>query len=222
MKINYQLLLDQEIDKIQKEGKVPTLLLHSCCGPCSSYVLEYLTKYFSVTVLYFNPNIYPAKEYQHRLAEQRKIISLLPAPHKVSIMECSYDHKEFLEASKGLEKEREGGARCTECFKLRLKKTAELAKANGFDYYTSTLTVSPHKNSQLLNKLGYEIGEDVGIPHLPSDFKKREGYKRSIELSKEYDLYRQNYCGCEFSLREAREQQARKALEKIESTGAAN
>lgn len=218
MKINYQLLCDKEIEKIQKEGKVPTLLLHSCCGPCSSYVLEYLTKYFYVTVLYFNPNIYPDEEYQHRLSEQRRIISLLPAPHRVSIMECDYNHKEFLDAAKGLEKEREGGARCTECFRLRLKTTAELAKKNNFDYYTSTLTVSPHKNSQLLNQLGEKIGKEVGIPHLPSDFKKREGYKRSIELSKEYDLYRQDYCGCEFSLREAREQQARKALEEKNQT----
>lgn len=199
-KINYQLELDNEIEKIKSQNKVPTLLLHSCCGPCSSYVLEYLSRFFKVTVLYFNPNIYPAEEYEHRLSEQRKIISLLPAEHKVGILECEYDHSEFTEAAKGLESAPEGGSRCERCFYLRLERTANEAKAHGFDYFTTTLSVSPHKNSQILNRIGEELAEKYGIKHLPADFKKREGYKRSIELSKQYDLYRQNYCGCEFSI----------------------
>lgn len=198
-KINYQLALDREIEEIKNNGRVPTLLLHSCCGPCSSYVLEYLTKYFDVTVLYFNPNIYPAEEYEHRLSEQRRIISLLPTEHSVKFLECEYDHEQFIEAAKGYEQEREGGSRCEKCFYLRLERTALEAKKHGFDYFTTTLSVSPHKNSQLLNRIGEETGEKYGVRHLPADFKKREGYKRSIELSKQYDLYRQDYCGCEFS-----------------------
>lgn len=207
MKKNYQLELDKEIESVTSAGKLPSLLLHSCCGPCSSYVLEYLSKYFSVTVLYFNPNIYPDEEYRHRLSEQRRIISLLPVQNRVSIMECGYDHAEFLSASKGLESEREGGARCEKCFRLRLERTAALAKEHGFDYFTTTLSVSPHKNDQMLNLIGEELEKQYGVRHLPADFKKREGYKRSIELSKQYGLYRQDYCGCEFSLRQAREQQ---------------
>lgn len=199
-KINYQLELDKEIEKLKSQDKVPTLLLHSCCGPCSSYVLEYLSRFFAVTVLYFNPNIYPAEEYEHRLAEQRRIISLLPAEHPVKILECSYDHGEFTEAAKGYESVPEGGSRCERCFYLRLDYTAKEAKAHNFDYFTTTLSVSPHKNSQLLNRIGEELAEKYGIKHLPADFKKREGYKRSIELSKQYELYRQNYCGCEFSI----------------------
>ncbi|MBQ2775794.1 MAG: epoxyqueuosine reductase QueH [Clostridia bacterium] len=207
MKKNYQLELDKEIEKITKSDELPSLLLHSCCGPCSSYVLEYLSKYFKVTVLYFNPNIYPEEEFLHRQSEQKRIISELPVENKVSFMESEYNYKDFLSAAKGFENEREGGARCDKCFRLRLKKTAQLAAENGFDYFTTTLSVSPHKNSQLLNLIGEELGEEYGVKHLPADFKKREGYKRSIELSKQYDLYRQNYCGCEFSLRQAQEQQ---------------
>lgn len=162
-------------------------------------MLEYLTKYFDVTVLYFNPNIYPAEEYEHRLGEQRRIISLLPTEHSVKFLECEYDHEQFIEAAKGYEQEREGGSRCEKCFYLRLERTALEAKKHGFDYFTTTLSVSPHKNSQLLNRIGEEMGEKYGVRHLPADFKKREGYKRSIELSKQYGLYRQDYCGCEFS-----------------------
>ena len=199
-KINYQLELDRELEKIKERGEVPALLLHSCCGPCSSYVLEYLTKYFDVTVLYFNPNIYPPEEYEHRLREQRRIISLLPVEHRVKMLECEYDHGQFVSAAKGFEKEREGGSRCEKCFYLRLERTAQEAKKHGFDYFTTTLSVSPHKNSQILNRIGAEMEEKYGVRHLPADFKKREGYKRSIELSKQYELYRQSYCGCEFSL----------------------
>ncbi len=207
MKKNYQLELDKEIEKITELGELPSLLLHSCCGPCSSYVLEYLSKHFMVTVLYFNPNIYPEEEYLHRLREQERIIAELPVENKVSLMESEYNYNDFLGIAKGYELEREGGARCDKCFRLRLEKTAQLAAEHGFDYYTTTLSVSPHKNSQLLNLIGEEFGEKYGVAHLPADFKKREGYKRSIELSKQYDLYRQNYCGCEFSLRQAQEQQ---------------
>ena len=180
----------------------PSLLLHSCCGPCSSYVLEVLSQHFNVTVLYFNPNIYPESEYKKRLAEQMKIIDGMPFKNPVSLMECDYDENEFLAAAEGFENEREGGARCEKCFHLRMEKTALLAKENGFDFFTTTLSVSPHKNAPLLNKIGEELSEKHGIKYLYGDFKKKEGYKRSIELSAQYDLYRQNYCGCRFSLRE--------------------
>lgn len=180
----------------------PSLLLHSCCGPCSSYVLEVLSQHFNVTVLYFNPNIYPESEYKKRLAEQIKIIEGMPFENPVHLMECDYSEDEFLAAAQGFENEREGGARCEKCFRLRMKKTALLAKENGFDFFTTTLSVSPHKNATLLNKIGEELSEKHGIKYLYGDFKKKEGYKRSIELSAQYDLYRQNYCGCRFSLRE--------------------
>ena len=176
------------------------LLLQSCCGPCSSYVLEYLTKYFSVSVLYYNPNIYPRAEYDKRLSEQRRLISLLPAENPVSIVECDYDEESFYRAAAGYETAPEGGARCEKCFRLRLMKTAQVARDMGFEYFGTTLTVSPHKNAQLINQIGQEVAKKYQIRFLPSDFKKREGYKRSITLSMKYDLYRQNYCGCIFSM----------------------
>ena len=221
MKVNYQLVLDKKIEELK--GTIPTLLLHSCCGPCSTYVLEYLSKYFKITVVYYNPNIFPQEEYEHRLREQKKVVENMPFENPVDLIFEDYQHNDFIKNIKGLENEPEGGARCTECFRFRLEKTAELAKERKYDYFTTTLSVSPHKNSQLLNELGKEIGEkygveylkdaallnriglelgrQYGVAYLPSDFKKREGYKRSIILSKEYDLYRQEYCGCEFSLR---------------------
>ena len=189
-------------EQIAALSGTPSLLLHSCCGPCSSYVLEVLSQHFNVTVLYFNPNIYPESEYQKRLAEQIKIIDDMPFKNPVSLMECDYDENEFLAAAEGFENEREGGARCEKCFRLRMEKTALLAKENGFDFFTTTLSVSPHKNAPLLNRIGEELSEKYGIKYLYGDFKKKEGYKRSIELSAQYDLYRQNYCGCRFSLRE--------------------
>ena len=189
-------------EQIAALSGTPSLLLHSCCGPCSSYVLEVLSQHFNVTVLYFNPNIYPESEYKKRLAEQMKIIDGMPFKNPVSLMECAYDENEFLAAAQGFENEREGGARCEKCFRLRMGKTALLAKENGFDFFTTTLSVSPHKNAPLLNKIGEELSEKHGIKYLYGDFKKKEGYKRSIELSAQYDLYRQNYCGCRFSLRE--------------------
>ncbi len=195
-KINYQKKMEEQILSL---NGTPSLLLHSCCGPCSSYVLEVLTQYFNVTLLYYNPNIYPESEYYKRYDEQKKIIEKMPFIHPVKIMECSYDENEFLSAARGYENEREGGSRCEKCFILRMKKTAQLAAENGFDFFTTTLSVSPHKNAPLLNKIGEELSREFSVDFLYADFKKKEGYKRSIELSKKYELYRQDYCGCRFS-----------------------
>ena len=198
MGVNYQKVLDETLASLGK--KTPTLLLHSCCGPCSSYVLEYLAKYFNITLYYFNPNIYPEEEYLKRLSEQTRLLSLIDTPNPVAFLPSEYKQARFFDAAAGLEGEREGGARCEKCFYLRLEETARKAKEGGFDYFTTTLSVSPHKNSALLNEIGGKLAEKYAIPYLYSDFKKREGYKRSIELSKLYGLYRQEYCGCKFSL----------------------
>lgn len=198
-KINFQKKMEEQISSL---SGTPSLLLHSCCGPCSSYVLEVLSKHFNVSVLYYNPNIYPESEYEKRLHEQVKIINAMPFANPVNLIPCSYDESEFLSAAEGYENEREGGSRCEKCFRLRLAKTALLAKENGFDFFTTTLSISPHKNAPLLNKIGEEFSKKYGIDYLYADFKKKEGYKRSIILSKEYELYRQDYCGCRFSLRE--------------------
>lgn len=202
-KINYQKELDKVIDKITQEGRVPKLLLHVCCAPCSSYCLEYLSKYFDITVYFYNPNISIADEYNYRLSEEKRLVSLMPFEHPVSVIEGEYLPKDYFYYVKGLENEPEGGKRCEKCFRLRLESSARYAKEHGFDYFTTTLTISPLKNAQLLNSIGVELAEKYGVPWLYSDFKKREGYKRSIVLSKEYDLYRQNYCGCVFSKRES-------------------
>lgn len=196
-KINYQIELDKIIDSIQ--GDTPSLMLHSCCAPCSSYTLEYLSKYFNITVFYYNPNISPKSEFDKRLMEQERLINSLPTENKVSLVAGKYDYNEFLDIAKGFEECREGGERCFRCYRLRLEQTAKLAKEQGFDYFCTTLSISPLKNSQKINQIGFEIAEKYGIKWLPSDFKKREGYKRSIELSHEYNLYRQNFCGCVFS-----------------------
>lgn len=198
-KVNYQRILDDTIAKQQKEGKVPRLLLHSCCAPCSSYVLEYLSEYFEITVLYYNPNISPAKEYEARVAEQERLIRELPAKHPIQFLAGEYHPEEFYTAVKGLEHCPEGGERCTVCFEMRLKEAAEAAKRGGFDYFTTTLSVSPLKDAERLNSIGKSLAEEYGISYLYSDFKKRNGYKRSVELSAQYGLYRQNYCGCVFS-----------------------
>lgn len=198
---NYQKELDAIIEENRKSGKLPTLLLHSCCAPCSSYCLEYLSRFFRVTVFYYNPNIYPESEYRHRVAEQKRLISELPAAHEIGFIEGSFDPNEFYSAVKGLENEPEGGERCFVCYRLRLQKAAEAAKERGFDYFATTLSISPLKNAAKINEIGEDIAEKYGVKHLPSDFKKRNGYKRSTELSKEYGLYRQNYCGCVFSVR---------------------
>ena len=194
MKTNYQLLTDNCIASLPPDGK-PTLLLHSCCGPCSSYVLEYLTRHFDVTILYYNPNIQPEAEYEKRLFYQREVLKHLPA----RIMECAYDGAAFEGIAAGYENAPEGGERCTRCFLLRLEETAKRAAAGGFDYYCTTLTVSPHKDAERINRIGAELGRRWGVRWLPSDFKKRDGYLRSIRLAQEYGLYRQDWCGCEYS-----------------------
>ena len=198
---NYQKELDKVIDGLVKEERVPRLLLHSCCAPCSSYVLEYLSQYFEITILFYNPNIYPPEEYQARVHEEERLISEMPFKHPVQMISGTYDPDVYYAAVKGLEKEPEGGARCEKCFELRLSEAAREAKKGGFDYFTTTLTISPLKSAPKLNAIGERIGEEMGVAYLPSDFKKRNGYKRSVELSEEYGLYRQNYCGCVYSIR---------------------
>lgn len=202
-KVNYQRVLEDTIARQQKEGKVPKLLLHSCCAPCSSYVLEYLSQYFEITVLYYNPNISPETEYRARVAEQERLIRELPTKHSVTFMEGEYHPEQFYGAVKGLEDCPEGGERCTICFEMRLREAAQTAKNGGFDYFTTTLSISPLKNAEKLNSIGASLAQEYGIAYLHSDFKKKNGYKRSVELSAEYGLYRQDYCGCVFS-KEAR------------------
>ena len=194
MKINYDALMMEEISKMNGRK---TILLHSCCGPCSSACIERLNEYFDITVVYYNPNIEPIEEYEKRKSVQKKLLDEL----NIKFLDCDYDNETFRRICTPLKDEVEGGKRCGVCFGIRLKYTAYKAKELGFDYFTTTLTVSPHKNSQLINKIGEKIGNQVGIKYLYSDFKKKEGYKRSIELSKKYDLYRQDYCGCLFSKR---------------------
>ena len=198
-KPNYQRQLDSIIANLQRDGIVPHLLLHSCCAPCSSYVLEYLSQYFKITLFYYNPNIIPESEYHLRAEEQQRLIAQLPAVHPITFVEGHYDPQEFLSIAKGLETAPEGGERCFRCYELRLRQSALKAKELGADYFTTTLTISPLKNAEKINELGSKIAEEIGVKFLPSDFKKRGGYLRSIQLSKEYDLYRQNFCGCPFS-----------------------
>lgn len=194
MKTNYQLQTDKIISALAPEER-PALLLQSCCGPCSSYVLEYLTQHFDVTLLYYNPNIQPEAEYEKRLYYQREVLRHIPA----AVMECDYDGAAFEAAAKGFEDAPEGGERCTRCFLLRLEETAKRAAAGGFPYFCTTLTVSPHKDAERINRIGAAMGEKYGVAWLPSDFKKRNGYLRSIQLAKEYGLYRQDWCGCQYS-----------------------
>ena len=198
-KQNYSLMLEKTISALS--GKRPRLLLHACCAPCSSYVLEYLSSYFDITVFFFNPNISPESEYEFRKNELLRLIDEMPLSSTVNIMFGRYDPNEFYEMAKGLEELNEGGERCRRCYRLRLGECARVAKENGFDYFTTTLSISPYKNAEWLNTIGREEGEAAGIEYLFSDFKKKNGYKRSCELSAEYSLYRQDYCGCEFSKR---------------------
>ena len=200
MAVNYQKELDALLASLGDTR--PTLLLHSCCGPCSSYVITYLNDYFDITVLYYNPSIYPTAEYEHRKAVQLDLIEKInrDASHKVLFIDSDYDHDSFLKIAAGHEWEPECGERCFNCYRQRLSETGRVAAEKGFDYFCSTLSVSPHKNAIVLNEIGQEISGQTGVAWLPSDFKKKEGYKRSIELSKVYDLYRQDYCGCEFSM----------------------
>ncbi|NBH96944.1 hypothetical protein D7Y41_03280 [Anaerotruncus sp. 1XD22-93] len=200
MNRNYQKELDNIIAGHGQRREAPTLFLHSCCAPCSSYVLEYLSAFFRITVFYYNPNIYPAEEYGKRVEEQKNLIEKLPSVYPIKFVEGVYDKERFYEMAKGLEQVPEGGERCFRCYELRLRETARLAAERGFDYFTTTLTISPLKNAAKLNEIGGLLGEEYQTVWLPSDFKKKNGYKRSIELSKEYNLYRQDYCGCVFSV----------------------
>ena len=209
-KVNYQLELEKIIKKLPDSHR--KLFLHSCCAPCSSYCLEYLRKYFEITVFYYNPNISMPEEYRLRVEEQKRLIAELNAQTEscgveggrervnlISIVEGAYEPERFYEIAKGLEKCPEGGERCFKCYELRLSEAAILAKEGGYDYFTTTLTISPLKNAQKLNEIGLRLGNEYGVAYLASDFKKKGGYQRSIELSKEHGLYRQDYCGCIYS-----------------------
>ena len=203
MTINYQAKLDALLPTLAARPQKPQLLLHACCAPCASYVLEYLSTYFQITLFFYDPNIDPPEEYARRLAELERFCQEAPFAREAAIYPAVYDPERFMAISQGLEETPEGGPRCAKCFRLRLEQTAIIAKAQGFDYFTTTLSISPHKNAQLLNQIGEELSECYGVSYLPSDFKKREGYKRSIALSQAYALYRQDYCGCRFSKAEA-------------------
>ncbi|WP_071705454.1 epoxyqueuosine reductase QueH [Murdochiella vaginalis] len=200
-KVNYQKKLEKTLEALERTQEVPRLLLHSCCGPCSSYVLEYLSRYFEITVYYFNPNIYPPEEYAFREQEQKRLLSAMPSPHPLHFLPAAYHPEDYFAAVKGMEDLPEKGDRCRVCFTLRLEATAKVAKEQGFDYFTTTLSLSPHKNAELLNEIGGTLAEQYGVSYLFSDFKKKNGFKRSTELSAQYGMYRQDYCGCLFSYR---------------------
>ena len=201
-KINYDRMCMAVIRQQTAAGRVPTLLLHSCCAPCSSATLEWLSQYFQITVFYYNPNIYPETEYTKRILEQQKLIDDMNFKYPVSFVAGEYEKEKFYEMARGLEEVKEGGSRCMKCYELRLRETAEIAKAGEYDYFTTTLSISPLKNAAKLNEIGQSLAKEYGVEYLISDFKKKNGYKRSTELSKIYGLYRQDYCGCEFSQRQ--------------------
>lgn len=202
--VNYQKELEKLLFKLEQENKRPRLFLHSCCAPCSSYCLMYLAPHFEITAFYYNPNIYPKQEFDKRAAEEKRLIEELNREYGfgIAFVEGTYEPERFFELAKGLEDAPEGGERCFRCYEQRLRAAAVLAKAENFDYFTTTLSISPLKNAGKLNEIGNRVGEELGIAHLPADFKKKEGYKQSIELSKKYGLYRQNYCGCVYSRRD--------------------
>lgn len=199
--MNYQLELEKELTKIKSKKEVPSLLLHSCCAPCSSYVLEYLSNYFKITILYYNPNISPEEEFIKRCEEQQRLIKEMPLKNKVSFIRGIYDNDRYEDIIEGLQNEKEGGIRCHKCYRMRLEEAAKKANEEGYDYFTTTLSISPYKNAKVLNEIGEELAEIYEVKYLYADFKKKNGYKRSIELSKEYNLYRQDYCGCKYSKR---------------------
>ena len=199
---NYQRELEEQLLVIRERGERPTLLLHACCAPCSSYVLEYLEPYFRIVLFYYNPNITEAEEFARRASELHRLAEEMPSREEIRVIDGSYDPESFFRAVQGLEELPEGGDRCRICFALRLRKAAETAVRIGADFFTTTLSISPHKNAEDLNRIGEKVGSETGIPYLPSDFKKRNGYARSTELSEQYGLYRQDYCGCVFSKRE--------------------
>lgn len=218
MRRNYQKELEKQIALIQETGETPRLLLHSCCAPCSSYVLEYLSDYFYITVLYYNPNITEPEEYRRRIEEQKRLISQLPARNPIHFLEGRYSPEIFLQAARGMESLPEGGARCEMCYRLRLTETARLAKEGGYDCFATTLSISPLKKAEKLNEIGEQTAAELsGIYYLNSDFKKKGGYHRSIELSKIYDLYRQDYCGCIFSRMERDKRNAGKGERQAET-----
>ena len=198
--MNFQRLLDEEIELIKDREVKPKLLLHACCGPCSSYVVEYLSKYFNITIYYYNPNTYPEAEFNRRLDELNKFINSFN--NKIKVVEETYNPNEFYNNIKGLEHLGEKSRRCYNCYKLRMNKAAVYAKENNFDYFTTTLSISPYKNANWINEIGSKLENKIGIKYLYSDFKKKDGYKRSLELSKEYNMYRQEYCGCVYSKQE--------------------
>ncbi len=198
-KKNYDLLMQEIINKNEEEGFVPSLLLHTCCAPCSTQVISRLSNYFHITVFYYNPNIEPYVEYQKRKEEQKRFLDSYKSKYKISFIDCDWENEEFKNVVRGLEDEIEGGIRCNKCFYLRLSKTAKLAKERNFDYFTTSLTISPYKNAEVINKIGESLEKELGISYLYSDFKKHDGYKKSIEYSKQYNLYRQDYCGCVYS-----------------------
>ncbi|MCU6761054.1 Uncharacterized BCR%2C COG1636 [uncultured Roseburia sp.] len=201
-KRNYQKELEKKLKTLTEQACVPSLLLHSCCAPCSSYVLEYLSQYFKITVFYYNPNITQAEEYQKRVREQKHLISRMPFKYPVDFLEGNYEPERFFAAVKGMEQVLEGGERCFACYRLRLEEAAIVCREKGFDFFTTTLTISPLKNAGKLNEIGEALAAEYQVSFLNSDFKKKNGYKRSVELSGEYDLYRQDYCGCIFSRQE--------------------
>lgn len=213
-KQNYHLQMLDTIKEYCSEEQIPRLLLHSCCAPCSSYCLELLSKYFEITVFYYNPNIYPPEEYTMRVEEQARFIEQFPAKHRISFVEGAYDTARFYEMAKGMEQLKEGGERCFACYELRLREACAYAKAHDFDFFTTTLSISPLKNAAKLNEIGGKLGQEYDIKYLYSDFKKQNGYKRSTEISNEYDMYRQYYCGCVFSKQQRDEEIAEKQLEK--------
>lgn len=199
MNTNYQLELEKIIKNHLVKGETPTLLLHSCCAPCSSYVLEYLSQYFKITVFYYNPNIYPDEEYFKRVSEQKEFISRFPTKNKIDFIEGVFDKERFYDITRGMENIAEGGERCFKCYDLRLRQTAQMALVQRFDYFTTTLSISPLKNAAKLNEIGLNLSQEYGVKYLVSDFKKKNGYKRSVEISQQYNMYRQDYCGCIFS-----------------------
>lgn len=212
--MNYNKEMENILESLKKDNKVPKLLLHSCCAPCSSHVISVLTDCFDITILYYNPNIEPFEEYEKRKQEEIRFIEQYPNKNKLDIIDCDYDNILFKKMSEGLEQEKEGGARCVKCYHLRLDKTASMASELNYDYFATTLTVSPLKNSEKLNTIGKFLETKYNIKYLVSDFKKKEGYKHSIELAKEYDLYRQDYCGCIYSKQQREIEKQNKNTEK--------
>ena len=197
--MNYQKLLDLELDKIKESKSVPTLLLHACCAPCSSYTLEYLSKYFKITIYYYNPNIHPENEYIRRIEELKKFLNEFKTDNKVELIEGEYNPSSYFNSVKGLENLGEKSKRCYECYKLRMEEACKYAKEHNFNYFTTTLSISPYKISSWINEIGENLQNKYNIKYLYADLKKKNGYKRSLELSKEYNLYRQDYCGCIYS-----------------------